>query len=44
VAGLLAFGPKKIPELARGLGRALGEFRRGRVEVEKEIESLMEGK
>jgi len=37
VAGLLAFGPRKIPELARGLGRALGEFHRGRVEVEREI-------
>ncbi len=37
VAVLFLFGPQKLPELARGVGRALGEFRRGRLEVEKEI-------
>src|SRR5207244_1752051 len=26
-----------LPELARGVGRALGEFRRGRMEIEREI-------
>ena len=36
-AFLLIFGPKKIPELARSIGRALGEFRRARKEVEGEI-------
>jgi TatA/E family protein of Tat protein translocase len=36
-AGLLFLGGKKIPELAKGLGRALGEFQRGRTEVEKEL-------
>ncbi|MGC8645783.1 MAG: Sec-independent protein translocase subunit TatA/TatB [Thermoplasmata archaeon] len=30
-------GSKKIPELAKALGRAMGEFRKGRLEVEKEI-------
>ena len=39
VAVLLLFGPQKLPELARGFGRALGEFRRGRMEVEREISS-----
>ncbi len=34
---LLLFGPQKLPELARGLGRALGEFRRGKMEVERQI-------
>ena len=44
VAGaILLFGPKKIPELARGLGRAMGEFRRGKVELEREINELKEG-
>ena len=37
IAALFLFGPQKIPELARGFGRALGEFRRGRMEVEREI-------
>jgi len=37
VAVLLLFGPQKLPELARGFGRALGEFRRGRMEIEREI-------
>lgn len=36
-AALLFVGPKKLPELARGLGRAWGEFRRGREEVEREL-------
>jgi len=36
-AGLLFLGGKKIPELAKGLGRAMGEFQRGRMEVEKEL-------
>ncbi len=37
IAALFLFGPQKLPELARGFGRAMGEFRRGRMEVEKEI-------
>jgi len=34
---LLLFGAKKIPELARGMGRARAEFSRGQAMVEKEI-------
>ncbi len=41
VAIVLLMGPKKIPELAKGIGRALGEFRRGRAEVEREIRAEM---
>ncbi|TLZ65132.1 MAG: twin-arginine translocase TatA/TatE family subunit [Methanobacteriota archaeon] len=37
IAVLLLFGPSKLPELARGVGRALGEFRRGKMEIEREI-------
>ncbi len=37
LAALFLFGPSKLPELARGFGRAMGEFRRGRMEVEREI-------
>ena len=35
----ILFGAKRIPELARNIGRSLGEFSRGRQEIEKEIES-----
>jgi sec-independent protein translocase protein TatA len=34
---LLMFGAKKLPELARGLGRSLGEFKKAREEFEQEI-------
>ena len=39
IAVLLLFGPSKLPELARGVGRALGEFRRGKMQIEREINS-----
>lgn len=35
----LLFGAKKIPELARNIGRSLGEFSQGRREIEREIEA-----
>jgi len=31
------FGGEKISELARGLGRFTGEFKKGRTDIEKEI-------
>ena len=34
---VLLFGAKKLPELARGLGQALGEFKKARDEFEREI-------
>ncbi len=34
---LLLFGAKKIPELARGLGKSMGEFKKARTEFEDEI-------
>ena len=34
---LLLFGAKKIPELARGLGKSMGEFKKARDDFEKEI-------
>jgi sec-independent protein translocase protein TatA len=33
----LIFGAKKLPELARSLGRAKGEFEKGKIESEKEL-------
>ncbi|MBI6546853.1 MAG: twin-arginine translocase TatA/TatE family subunit [Cyanobacteria bacterium NC_groundwater_1444_Ag_S-0.65um_54_12] len=26
---LIVFGPKQLPELAKGLGKAMGEFKKG---------------
>ena len=34
---VLIVGTKKIPELARAVGRSMGEFQKGRHEVEREI-------
>ena len=34
---LFLFGAKKIPELARSLGKASGEFNRGKALVQKEM-------
>ena len=34
---LLLFGAKKLPELARGMGRAVKEFNAARDEIEEEL-------
>lgn len=34
---VLLFGANKLPELARSSGQALGEFKRGREELEAEL-------
>lgn len=34
---LLLFGAKKLPQLARGIGKSAGEFKRAREEFENEI-------
>ncbi len=34
---LLLFGAKKLPQLARGIGKSAGEFKRARAEFENEI-------
>lgn len=39
VAGILFYGSSKIPQLARSLGRSVGEFKRGRLEVERELKA-----
>ncbi|NLW43000.1 MAG: twin-arginine translocase TatA/TatE family subunit [Tissierellia bacterium] len=34
---LVLFGPKKLPELARGMGEAVKEFKKGQEELDKTI-------
>jgi sec-independent protein translocase protein TatA len=34
---LLLFGAKKLPQLARGVGKSLGEFKKARDEFEQEV-------
>ena len=41
IFGLLIFGPKRLPEIARSIGRAMGEFRRAAREFTEELESGM---
>jgi sec-independent protein translocase protein TatA len=36
---LLLFGAKKLPELARGLGQGIKEFKNGSRETNNEVES-----
>ncbi len=35
---LLVFGPKKLPEVGRSIGRAIREFRRASDEIKEKIE------
>lgn len=34
---LLLFGAKKLPQLARGIGKSMGEFKKAREDFEREI-------
>ena len=42
VALILFFGTSKIPELFRSMGRALGEFKKGRLEAEMEMQQMQQ--
>ncbi|MFQ6134326.1 MAG: twin-arginine translocase TatA/TatE family subunit [Nitrososphaerales archaeon] len=43
VVVIFLFGAKKIPDLARSVGRARGEFARGKQEYEEELRKEREG-
>lgn len=40
VAVLVLFGGKRIPELARGLGRAQAEYKKAKQAIENEVSEL----
>ena len=42
IVGVLLFGAKKIPELARTLGKSKGEFEKGKIEGDKELKDFKE--
>ncbi len=42
VIGLLVLGPKRLPDLARSLGRGLAEFRRASTDMRKEFLDVAE--
>ncbi len=39
-AVVLLFGGKKVSEFTKSLGRATGEFKKGRLEVDEEIKAI----
>lgn len=46
VIALIVFGPKKLPEIGRSLGKGLGEFKRAsedlKQSIQKEVNNLEE--
>lgn len=40
---ILLFGASKLPDLANSMGLAIGEFEKGREEVEEELEEIKNG-
>ncbi|OHE86871.1 MAG: preprotein translocase subunit TatA [Verrucomicrobia bacterium RIFCSPLOWO2_12_FULL_64_8] len=41
---LLLFGAKRLPELAKGLGKSINEFKKASSEAEQEVKSVVESK
>jgi len=39
---ILFFGGKKISELSRSAGRAVSEFKKGKIEAEKELKDMID--
>lgn len=37
IVALLVFGPKKLPELGRNIGKGLGELKKAMFDVKKEV-------
>lgn len=41
IGGIVIFGAKKIPEIAKSLGKAKGEYEKGQIEGAKEVKTLL---
>ena len=41
IIALVVFGPKKLPDLGKSLGRGIAEFKRATAEVKESIETEM---
>ncbi len=44
IAAIFIFGAKKIPELAKTLGKSKGEYEKGKLEGEKELKDFKDEK
>lgn len=44
VIALIIFGPKKLPEMGRAVGRSIQEFKKASKELVKDIEAEEENK
>ncbi len=42
IIAVFLFGAKKIPQLAKTFGKAKGEYEKGRIEGDKELEEFKE--
>jgi TatA/E family protein of Tat protein translocase len=38
IVALLIFGPQKLPEISRGIGRAINEFKKGTQDITSQIQ------
>lgn len=41
---LIVFGPTRLPELARSLGRAMGEFRRASTDLRQQLNDVADAR
>ena len=44
IVGVLLFGAKKIAQLAKTLGKAKGEYKKGEIESDKELKKIRDKK
>ena len=42
VVGLVVFGPRKLPEIGKSLGRMIGEFKRASADFQRTVEDEVE--